>query len=83
MITIFNRKEVYIGQSIERYRKIRELLESHAIKYTYKVINRNNSQAMGAKRGYTGTFGEKSEYMYTYYIYVQKKDYEYTRHLIR
>ncbi|MGL6174432.1 MAG: hypothetical protein ACRC1P_07460 [Cellulosilyticaceae bacterium] len=83
MITVFNKKEIYVGTSMQRFGEIRDILETNKIKYTYKVVNRNNSQICGAKRGYTGTIGEKAQLAYTYYIYVLKKDYEHARYLIK
>lgn len=76
MILFFNRKEVFIGYSIERFTAIRQILELNHIGYTYKVTNRNSSSIFGSSRGHAGSFGEKAEYAYLYYIYVHKNDYE-------
>ena len=76
MIMIWNRKEVFVGNSMEKFSKIRDTLASNNIKYIYKVVNRNNSAALGSSRARTGTLGEKSEFAYEYYIYVHKNDYD-------
>ena len=75
MITIFNREEVYVGSSMGEASNIRRILASSNIKYTYRVVDRNSSNVVGAQRGRTSTFGQKMNMSKTYYIYVHKKDY--------
>ena len=72
MITIFNRREIYTGFSMEEFAKMREILSSNQIKYSVKVFNPN----YGSRESGRGTFGENPNYFYQYYIYVHKKDYE-------
>ena len=74
MIFFWNRKEVYFGTSMEKFSEVRSLLSINKIKYSYKVIN--NSSSFGSNRGHTGTFGQRIEYSYQYYVYVHKNDYE-------
>lgn len=76
MITIFNRKEICVCQSIERFNEIKTILMDNNIKYTYRVIDRNSSNVVGSQRGRTGTFGQNMNTSKTYYIYVHKKDYD-------
>lgn len=76
MITIFNRKEICVCQSIERFSEIRNMLIENNIKYTYRVIDRNSSNIVGSQRGRTGTFGQNMNASKTYYVYVHKKDYD-------
>lgn len=40
------------------------------------MVNRNSSAILGSKRGLIGTLGEKSELAYSYYVYVNKEDYD-------
>jgi len=75
MIMIWNRKEVFVGSSMKKCSEIRDSLSINNINYSYKVVNRNNSTFMGSNRANTGTFGEKTEFAYEYYIYVHKDDY--------
>lgn len=71
MIMFWNRKEVFMGNSMQRLSEVRTILSTNKIKYEYKVVSLNQ----GVPRGRTGTFGENMDYLYTYYIYVHKKDY--------
>jgi len=74
MILFWNRNEVYTGFSIKRFSEVRDILSSHGIKYTYKVINRNTSSSFDSNRSRIGTLGEKSQLAYEYYVYVHKSD---------
>ena len=76
MITIFNRKEIYVCQSLERFNEARGILKSNNIKYTYRVIDRNSSNVIGSQRGRSGTFGQDLNASKTYYVYVHKSDYD-------
>lgn len=76
MIMFWNRKEIYIGSSMKIFSEIRNILSANGIKYSYRVVNRNNSALFSSNRARMGTFGEKSELAYQYYIYVSKGDYE-------
>ena len=72
MITIFNRKEVYHGFSMQECYKVRELLLSNHIKYQVKTVDSFRSSGRSASRG----LGINMDYAYEYYIYVHKKDYD-------
>lgn len=76
MITIFNRKEICVCQSMERFSEISSLLIESNIKYTYRIVDRNGSNIIGSQRGRTGTFGQNMNISKTYYVYVHKKDYD-------
>ena len=56
MIAFWNRKEVYMGYSMNECGEIRSILAANSIKFTYKVVNR---YAHG--RGTRGGFGERAE----------------------
>jgi len=73
MITIFNRKELTIANSMERQANIRNLLASHNIRYHIKVFNRFTH---GSLRGHTGSFGINIDAAYEYTFYVHKDDFE-------
>ena len=76
MITFFNRKEIFVGSSIDQFNNVRERLRQNNIKYTYRVMDRNSSNVVGSQRGRTGTLGQDLNISKTYYLYVHKKDYE-------
>ncbi|HBF64963.1 MAG TPA: hypothetical protein DDW34_03425 [Clostridium sp.] len=69
MITIFNRKELFITYSLEKQAEIRNLLSAHKIEYTISTMG-NTWQANS--RG----FGINTLAQIEYKIYVKKKDYE-------
>ncbi|MBR0599964.1 hypothetical protein [Sinanaerobacter chloroacetimidivorans] len=82
MITIFNRKEVYHGFSMEDFGRIRGILQDNQIKYTYKVLNPNNRGIFDAGHSNGGTLGLNLKYAYEYYLYVHKDDYEKSCYII-
>lgn len=41
---LFNKRDVYIGYSLEELLKVREILAKEGIKYTYKVINHSDNK---------------------------------------
>ena len=47
MIFIWNRKEVFVGNSMQKFSEIKDALTVSRIKYSYKVVNRNNSSFLG------------------------------------
>lgn len=83
MIGFWNRREVFVGQSMEKFSQVRQILSSKGIKYTYKVLNRNTSGLTGGTRRRTGTFGQSNMAQYMYYVYVHRKDYEMAAELLR
>jgi hypothetical protein len=70
MITIFNRKELFLTPSLYKLRQIRNILEGNKI--DYKLVMKNSS-------GVRTTHGAPT---YLNYIYVHKDDYEKARVLI-
>ena len=42
-IIMFDKKSVYIGNSISEFNKIRNILEEQKIKYTYDIIDRQGT----------------------------------------
>ncbi|WP_051541977.1 hypothetical protein [Clostridium lundense] len=80
---LFNKRDVYIGYSLEELSKIREILAKEGIKYTYKVINHSGEWAgRGTTRGKFGSFGMKMDYEKQYVISVNKNDYEKAKYLV-
>lgn len=78
MITIFNRRAIYIGCSKEEKNKIIKLLTKYKIPYEKKEWDARGGQARGR-----GDLGQLSEYQTTYEIYVRASDYEECEFLMR
>lgn len=57
MITYWNRKEVYMGNSLTRCGEIRNLLSQNRVKYVCKIVNRQSAN----HRVNRGTFLENLE----------------------
>ncbi len=72
MITIFNRKELFVTFDMAKYAEITSLLASQNIDYTVKAENLNNRSSVGAQP--IGHIGEKL--MIEHKIYVKKTDYD-------
>lgn len=84
MITIFNRKELYMTYDMNVLANVRNLLADHNIDYDYKFIDRKSPSPMAAgSRARTGTAFEKREIEVQYYIYVHKNDYEKAKAVLR
>lgn len=75
MITILNRKELFITLDMKRQADIRNILSANNIEYTVKVKNLNRLSK-------AGSFGIDLDYSTEYKIFVHKKDYDKALHLI-
>ena len=71
LITIFNRREVFITYDSNEQLRIRNLLRDKNIEHYVKCKGRNDFN-----RGRTGSFGIDMSCNYEYKIYVRQKDYE-------
>lgn len=81
---LFNKKEVYVGYPLDKFNKIRDLLEMENIKYTYKIINHSGEWIInGTIRSQIGSRDINSQYEKLYSISVKKDDYEKANYLIR
>ncbi|MEH7107487.1 hypothetical protein [Bacillus sp. JJ1764] len=79
----FNKEEVYIGFSMEDFSKVREILKSKGIKYTYKIIDHSAKwMSGGTSRGNYGSIGMNSKFEKQYVISVKKKDSENARYWV-
>lgn len=78
MITMLNRKGVYIGHDMKQFSEIRNLLAEEGIDYKYKVKNQMGewSGEHGTIRSNMGMLGQDSSLDYEYEIFVHKDDYE-------
>ena len=82
MITIFNRKELFITFSIQKQSEIRQILSDNKIHYKLKTINRNSSSAFNDMRARTGTLGQNLNNDYEYIFYIHKRDYNLAKSLL-
>lgn len=82
-INLFNRAELYVGNSIKEFSVICDILDTNNIDYKYKVSNRTTSSSFDTTRARTGSLEENKDLADTYYIYVKKTDYENAQFLIR
>jgi len=79
----FTKEEVYIGYSMEELSKIRAILNSEGIKFTYKVIDSSTQWiGSGTRRGNFGSFGMNSKYEKQYVVSVKKKDAEHAKYFV-
>ena len=84
MIMIWNRREVFVGNSLKRFNEVRDIFSVNGINYKYRVIDNTSPSLFGAsRRARTGTFGENIENSKMYYIYVHKDDYDNAYNLSR
>lgn len=84
MIIIWNRKKVFVGNSLQKFTEVRATLSSNEIKYKYKVVHSTSPSYFGSSnRARTCTFGVNMDYTKTYYIYVHKNDYDNAQALLR
>lgn len=84
MIMIWNRKEIFVGTSSQRFNEVRDILSSEGINYTYKVEDGNSSSVFGTSNSArTGTLGINLALTKTYYIYVHKKEYDKAGYVLR
>ena len=77
MIMNWNRKEVFVGSSLQRFGEIRNRLSANRIKYYCKIADSTSPSYFGSSnRARTGTYGVNLNLTKTYYIYVHKNDYD-------
>ena len=84
MFTPFNSTSLWIGRDLNRFHDIRNALSDKGIPCKYKVRNRLGQWGgRGTMRGSVGSFGNQTEQMYEYEIFVYRKDLEQAQYLIR
>ncbi len=82
LIASLTKQELYAGNSEKEYNRIRTLLKTEQIGYKDDIVSKGTS-GLDNTRGRTGTFGQNPKYEKTYYIYVDKKDYEKAKYLLK
>lgn len=74
----FNKKSVYLGNSMKDFNEVRDILDHHNIKYKYKLSDRNTSSffpGRGVARTMYGTTPQSLNQGTTYEILVQEDEY--------
>ena len=79
MISIFNRKELFITYDMKKQSEIRSILQNNNIEYKVNVKNILSSE----NRAHTGSMGVAQSKSYEYKIYVKASDYEKALYLIK
>lgn len=83
MITVFNRREVYITYSMKKQSEIRDALFNNNIDYKIKTVNRMSPSPFSiGSRGRMGSFGQNMDVNYEYTFYVKKADYDKAKYII-
>lgn len=82
MITLFNRRELIVTQSMKRQGEIRTLLAQNHIDYCLKTHGQDDSFTRADLRAHTGSAGIDPDFQYTYSFYVHKDNYEKAMHII-
>lgn len=75
---LFNKKEVYMGYSIEEVSKVINILTENNIEYEKKLINLLRSDEKFTLR----RVGVNMDYTTQYIVYVKKCDYEKAEYII-
>lgn len=75
MITIFNRRSLYVGNDVGRRNEILDILEANHMDYKTKQTGNQNRTR--------GAWGQNVNELVTYEVFVSQKDYEQCRYLIR
>lgn len=76
----WQREEIYVGNSMQEFNRIRQILNENHIRNDYRM---NNTQRLNFDRGYTmGRWGADHRFDTIYYIYVGKQDFETARHIL-
>lgn len=83
MITIFNRRELYVTFDMKKFNEIRTCLDQAGIEYTYRTVSQNGSAGVAPNnRSRMGGAGVNLEKDLEYLVYVKKADYEKAIHLL-
>lgn len=77
----WNRQELYMGNSMEEYARIKQVLAQNGIRYDMKVSDLSSPTAFSSNRAF-GTFGLNHSVLKLYYVYVHKNDYDKAVYLI-
>ncbi len=83
MLFFWKYKEVFCGNSLEKFNAVRNALADKGVKYHYKLKRRDDSPPFRSPaRDMLGRAGENTSASTMYYIYVAKDDYEAARYAV-
>ena len=82
MITIFNRKEAGMTNSMQQQAGWQKALSKAGIAYAVRVVDRNSPSVLSDTRARCGSFGQPAQLAKTYYFYVRRTDYEQARRVM-
>ncbi len=87
MVTIFNRKKLFVDISQVECNRVKQILKTANINYFYKTVKSSPITSrisdVGASQHYAMPFNNKSDNStFVYYIYVRRKDYKDSKELI-
>ena len=75
MITIWNQREVFIGNPSEELKSTMNTLSENKIKYKYRVFSDSSVHFLNSTIASLGIFISKNDCSKIYYVYLHKKDY--------
>lgn len=78
----WNRREVYMGNSLEDFARVRQTLALNGIRYDCRVIDHSSPGPFGSDRARFGTLGLNLSILKYYYVYVHKDSLEKAGYLI-
>ena len=90
MITFFNRRRLFVDSNAEAAARVWSVLKKNGIPYEMHTLrnhttfgrNLHSSMAMNFNKGAWGHAPLADEILYTYVIYVRKRDYERARKIV-
>lgn len=82
MITIFNRKELFVTFSMHALSQVRDALDAEGIAHHIRTLNLTSPTAYNDMRAGLGSFGSDMDSSYEYKVYVHKRDHEKARAVI-
>lgn len=81
MLSIFNRREVYVTQNMKKQAEVRDALAAAGINYTFKVSGRGGPLGGLGMRPLAAGLLAREACSYTFYVH--KKDYEWAHSLLQ
>lgn len=83
MIMIWNRKELFVGNAMQRFNEIRYILATNKIDYTYRIEDFASQTLFGTvNSGRSKSVGLNTDNTKIYYLYVDKRDYDKTQSVL-
>lgn len=77
----WQRKEVWVGSSMQKFGRLRELLAQNGIRYDFRADDRMKFDSDRRMTGMSRVF-ENPDFGTMYYLYVRKEDFERASRLV-